>query len=135
MNAHPSTANEWQHREEQSAVPEDLLFELRIEAFCQAFLLHPDSAPDVICSVLSEGLQSHDKIRVYRHAIIALMGCGDFEVPVPSCALSANVAWLLKDVAELTYAQIGEVLHISEVEAGRKIHEVRETVLAMASLQ
>src|SRR5579863_3565744 len=125
MNLHPAIVDDRQAFEELDVAPEVLEIELRLETFCHAFLKDGANATDVARRILCEGAHSYDEPRLYREAIVALVKSPDFEMPVPSCDLAVNAAWLLKDVGGLTYAQIAEVLQSSPTEVGRGIHEVR----------
>lgn len=131
MNARLSVSIDWQTSEELDATVAALIFERRMETFCHAFLRDFVGASAVTRMVLPDSAHPGDAVCLYRRAIIALMRRGDFELPVPTCALSANVAWLLREVAGLTYAQIAEVLQMSAIEVARRICDLRETVLAM----
>jgi hypothetical protein len=102
----------------------------RVYALSHAFFPEPLTCAAVANAILSDAISGVNKTGTYRRVVLAIRARKDLVQPVPACSLMANFAWLLKDVAALSYADIGEVLQMEADEVRQQIAEVREAVLA-----
>jgi hypothetical protein len=102
----------------------------RVYGLSHAFFPEPLTCAALTNAILSGAVAQANMCGVYRRVVLAIRGRRDRSQPVPACSQIANFAWLLKEVAELSYAEIGDVLQMERDEVRQQIAEVREAVLA-----
>ena len=66
---------------------------------------------------------------IFGKAVARLNSQPGMELPVWTSSYESNLAWLLKDVGGLRYAEIGQILEMGHAEVKERIAEVRFTVL------
>jgi hypothetical protein len=66
---------------------------------------------------------------IFSKAVARLSRQPGLAAPVATASYESNLAWLLKDVGGLRYAEIGQILEISHEEVKQRIADVRWTVL------
>jgi hypothetical protein len=104
-------------------------------AVCHAFYDDPALCLTLTNQWFREATTSPSLVTVCRKAVDTLRRRAGLELLVPSCGLMANLTWLLKEVAGLRYAEIGEVLGMDFDEVKHTIASVREALLALATEQ
>lgn len=104
----------------------------RMYALCHAFYDDPAVCMSLTNQWFRESADSPSRVTVCRRAVDSLRHRAGLELLVPSCGLMANLTWLLKEVAGLRYAEIGEVLGMDFDEVKHTIAAVREELLAIS---
>ena len=66
---------------------------------------------------------------IFGKAVSRLNTQPGLELPVWTSSYESNLAWLLRDVGGLRYAEIGAILEMGHTEVKERIAEVRFTVL------
>jgi hypothetical protein len=66
---------------------------------------------------------------VFTKAVARLNRQPGMDLPVGTTSYESNLAWLLKDIGGLRYAEIGQILEIGSEEVKQRIADVRWTVL------
>lgn len=102
----------------------------RVYALSHAFFPEPLTCAALTNAMVSGTIAEGNLCGVYRRVVLAIRARKDRTQPVPACSLLANFAWLLREVAILSHAEIGEVLQMETDEVRQQIAEVREAVLA-----
>jgi hypothetical protein len=105
-----------------------------VYALCHAFHADPAACLSLTNQVFRDATTSPEYLTVCRQAVRAIARRPG-ELPVPSCSLRANLAWLLKEVTGLRYSEIGEVLGLELDQIKQTIAEVREALLSAMSEQ
>jgi hypothetical protein len=105
----------------------------RMYALCHAFYDDPAVCMSLTNQWFTDSADSPSQVTVCRKAVDSLRHRAGLELLVPSCGLLANLTWLLKEVAGLRYAEIGEVLGMDFDEVKHTIAAVREALLATTS--
>lgn len=106
----------------------------QVYALCHTFHAEPAVCLSLTNQIFRDATTAPDFLTVCRNAVRALTHRPG-ELPVPSCSLLANLAWLLKEVTGLRYGEIGEVLGLELDQIKHTIAEVREALLAALSEQ
>jgi len=103
----------------------------QVYAVCHAF--HED--PAICLSLANQAFQAAaaapELVTVSRNLAQLLSHRPGVELPVPSHTLLSNLAWLLKELMGLRYAEIGEALGMDTGRVRSEIAAVRETLLAL----
>jgi hypothetical protein len=101
----------------------------RVYALSHAFFPEPLTCAAFTNAILTGAVADGNPCGVYRRVVLAIRARKERTQPVPACSQIANFTWLLKDVADLSYAEIGEALQMETDEVRQQIAEVREAVL------
>jgi hypothetical protein len=103
----------------------------RVYAVCHAF--HDD--PAVCLSLANQAFRNSaaepDLVAVGQNLALLLAGQPGGALPAPSHPLRSNLAWLLKDLMNLRYKDIGAVLGMDAEWVRREIAAVRETLISL----
>jgi hypothetical protein len=127
-------------RQTQGPLDNHMLEALAVAHYEQVYtLFHAFHADAAVClsltnQVFRDAVETPDVLKVCRNAVVAISRRPG-ELPVPSCSLRANLAWLLKEVTGLRYAEIAEVLAVEPDQVRDTIAEVRETLLTAVDEQ
>jgi hypothetical protein len=105
----------------------------QVYAVCHAF--HDD--PAVCLSLANQAFRNSaaepDLVAVGQNLAHLLTGLPGGALPAPSHPLRSNLAWLLKDLMDLRYADIGAALDMDAEWVRREIASVRKTLLALVA--
>ena len=106
----------------------------QVYTLCHAFHADPALCLSLTNQIFRDASLDPALLTVCRNAVHALTRRPG-ELPVPACSLRDNLAWLLKEVMALRYAEIAGVLGVDADQVRHTIAEVRETLLAAVDEQ
>ena len=74
-------------------------------------------------------LSGMSTVGVFTQAVARLKGRPGFAVPVETSSFESNIAWMLKEIAGLSYLQISHTLGISSQDVKERIAGIRMSVM------
>ena len=107
----------------------------KIFALCHAFYADPSICTGLANQAFRDAAESPDLVTVSSNAVQLLSRRPGLELPVPSHVLLSNLAWLLKEVVNLRYADIAIALGMDTEQVKHEIAAVRDTLLDAVSEQ